>query len=56
VDTLPEPIRKGLTEGVPLGRLSEPRDVANAVLFLASQDAEFLTGVCLAVDGGKSIS
>jgi 3-oxoacyl-[acyl-carrier protein] reductase len=56
VDTLPDAIRKGLTEGIPLGRLSEPRDVANAVLFLASEEAEFLTGVCLDVDGGKSIS
>ena len=37
---------------VPLGRLSQPEDVANAVLFLASDDAEFLTGVCLPVDGG----
>ena len=40
---------------VPLGRLSQPADVANAVLFLASDDAEFLTGVCLPVDGGRTI-
>ena len=40
---------------VPLGRLSKPADVANAVLFLASDDAEFLTGVCLPVDGGRTI-
>ena len=40
---------------VPLGRLSQPSDVANAVLFLASDDAEFLTGVCLPVDGGRTI-
>ena len=53
---MPEAIRKGLAEGVPLGRLAEPRDVAHAVLFLASAEAEFLTGVCLDVDGGKSIS
>jgi 3-oxoacyl-[acyl-carrier protein] reductase len=53
---VPDPIRKGLIEGIPLGRLAEPRDVANAVLFLASEDAEFLTGVCLDVDGGRSIS
>lgn len=56
VDTVPEPIRKGLIEGIPLGRLSEPLDVANAVLFLASEDASFITGVCLEVDGGRSIS
>ena len=40
---------------VPLGRLSQPADIANAVLFLASDDAEFLTGVCLPVDGGRTI-
>jgi 3-oxoacyl-[acyl-carrier protein] reductase len=56
VDAVPEPIRKGLIEGIPLGRLSEPLDVAKAVLFLASEDASFITGVCLEVDGGRSIS
>ncbi len=53
---LPEPIREQLVRGIPLGRLTEPRDVAAAVTFLASDDAEFLTGVCLDVDGGRSIS
>jgi 3-oxoacyl-[acyl-carrier protein] reductase len=40
---------------IPLGRLSSPRDMANAALFLASDEAEFLTGVCLEVDGGRCI-
>ena len=40
---------------VPLGRLSRPADIANAALFLASDDAGFLTGVCLPVDGGRTI-
>lgn len=40
---------------IPLGRLSEPRDIANAALFLASDEAEFLTGVVLEVDGGRTI-
>jgi 3-oxoacyl-[acyl-carrier protein] reductase len=40
---------------VPLGRLSTPMDVARAALFLASDEAEFLTGVCLEVDGGRCI-
>jgi 3-oxoacyl-[acyl-carrier protein] reductase len=48
--------REALVANVPLGRLTEPKDVAAAVLFLASDDAEFLTGVCLDVDGGRSIS
>jgi 3-oxoacyl-[acyl-carrier protein] reductase len=49
-------MRAQLTAGIPLGRLAEPRDVASAVCFLASDDAEFLTGVCLDVDGGRSIA
>ncbi|MEM7427204.1 MAG: glucose 1-dehydrogenase [Pseudomonadota bacterium] len=40
---------------VPMGRLSTPRDIANAALFFASDEAEFLTGVCLEVDGGRCI-
>ena len=55
VDKLPDEFRKQLVATIPLGRLTEPRDVAAAVLFLASPDAEFLTGVCLPVDGGRSI-
>jgi 3-oxoacyl-[acyl-carrier protein] reductase len=56
VDRLPDELRKQFIAGVPLGRLTQPSDVATAVLFLASPEAEFLTGVCLAVDGGRSIS
>lgn len=40
---------------IPMGRLSEPQDVANAALFLASDQANFLTGVELPVDGGRTI-
>jgi 3-oxoacyl-[acyl-carrier protein] reductase len=40
---------------VPLGRLSSPRDIANAALYLASDEADFITGVCLEVDGGRCI-
>lgn len=40
---------------IPLGRLSTPRDVARAATFLVSEEAEFLTGVCLEVDGGRCI-
>lgn len=40
---------------IPLGRLSQPRDVANAALYLASDEADFITGVILEVDGGRTI-
>ena len=40
---------------IPLGRLAESVDVANAALFLASDEADFLTGVILEVDGGRTI-
>lgn len=40
---------------VPLGRLSTPTDVANAALYLASDEAEFITGVAFEIDGGRCI-
>lgn len=40
---------------IPLGRLSTPEDLANAALFLASDEAAFITGVILEVDGGRTI-
>lgn len=39
---------------VPIGRMGDPWDVANAAVFLASDQAKFITGVCLPVDGGQS--
>jgi 3-oxoacyl-[acyl-carrier protein] reductase len=40
---------------IPLGRLSRPEDIANAALYLASDEANFITGVALEVDGGRCI-
>lgn len=40
---------------IPLGRFTRPDDVAGAAVYLASDDAQFLTGVCLDVDGGRNI-
>jgi 3-oxoacyl-[acyl-carrier protein] reductase len=40
---------------VPLGRLCEPADVAEAALFLASDEARFITGITMDVDGGRSV-
>ncbi len=47
--------RQRFLAGIPLGRFSTPQDVANAALFLASDEAEFVTGVCLEVDGGRCV-
>jgi NAD(P)-dependent dehydrogenase (short-subunit alcohol dehydrogenase family) len=38
-----------------MGRFTRPNDVASAVTFLASDEADYLTGVCLDVDGGRNI-
>jgi 3-oxoacyl-[acyl-carrier protein] reductase len=47
--------RKKFIATVPMGRLSEARDIANATLYLASDDADFITGVVFEVDGGRTI-
>ncbi len=50
--SMPEKVLDGMRARTPLGRLGEPRDIANAYLFLASDEASFVTGVVLRVDGG----
>ena len=47
--------RAQFRSSIPLGRLSTPLDIANAALWLASSEAEFITGVALEVDGGRCI-
>jgi len=47
--------RAKFVASIPLGRLSRPLDIANAALFLASDEAEFVTGVALEVDGGRCV-
>lgn len=44
---------KSMEDAIPLGRLGSPRDVANAFLFLASDDAAYITGTTIVVDGGQ---
>jgi len=47
--------RKKFVATIPLGRLSTPLDIARAALYLASDDAEFITGVEFPVDGGRTV-
>lgn len=49
---LPEELRQTILEATPLGRLGDPADVAGAVRFLCSDEARFVTGAVLQVDGG----
>ena len=49
---LPEKVRESLIERIPLGRLGAPDDIAAAVCFLASDEAAYITGQVLAVNGG----
>jgi 3-oxoacyl-[acyl-carrier protein] reductase len=47
--------RKMFLASIPLGRFSQPLDIANAALFLASDEAAMITGICMEVDGGRCI-
>ncbi len=49
---LPDEVRDAILGNTPLGRLGEPEDVARAVRFLCSDEAAFVTGAVLLVDGG----
>ncbi len=53
--TLPEAVRKSFLERVLVSRPGTPKDVASAVLFLASDEAAYITGQVLAVDGGLTV-
>jgi 3-oxoacyl-[acyl-carrier protein] reductase len=51
-EVLPEEVKKGVIGQIPLGTFGEPDDIANAVAFLASAEAKYITGQTLTVDGG----
>lgn len=52
LNSMPEKVIEGMKARTPLGRMGDPRDIANAYLFLASEEASFITGETLRVDGG----
>ena len=51
-EVLPPQVKEGILTKIPLGRIGKPRDIAQAVLFLASDSSCYITGQVLAVDGG----
>ncbi|EON73262.1 3-oxoacyl-[acyl-carrier-protein] reductase [Lysinibacillus sphaericus] len=51
-DQLPEELKQGMLTQIPLAKLGQPEDIAKAVVFLASDDANYMTGQTLHIDGG----
>ncbi len=49
-------LRAALTRSIPFGRLGQPEDIVGAVLFLASDDAAFVTGQVISVSGGLTMA
>ena len=49
-----EEMRAARDQAIPMGKMGTAWDIANAAVFLASDEAAFITGVCLPVDGGQS--
>ena len=54
-DVLSDAVKEGILHNIPLGKLGEAEDVANTVLFLASDEAAYITGQVLSVDGGMAM-
>jgi 3-oxoacyl-[acyl-carrier protein] reductase len=55
VDSIPEKIMDRLIEGIPFRRFAEPEEIAAVHHFLASDEASFITGQVIFVDGGTSV-
>jgi 2-hydroxycyclohexanecarboxyl-CoA dehydrogenase len=51
-----EKLKAALTRAIPFGRLGRPEDIPGAILFLASEDAAFITGQVLSVSGGLTMA
>ena len=51
-DVLPEKVKEQYIASIPLGRFGQVEDIANCVAFLVSDEASYITGQCISVDGG----
>ena len=54
-DVIPEEAKKAMLQNIPMGKFGEPEDVANVVLFLASDEAKYITGQVISVNGGMAM-
>lgn len=54
-DQLSDAVKENVTQSIPLGEFGTPEDIANAVVFLASEQASYITGQVLCVDGGMAM-
>lgn len=54
-DAIPEKIKIEMISKIPLGRIGDPEDIANAALFFVSEDAKYITGQFVCVDGGMAM-
>ena len=52
---LPDTVKENMLHNIPLGRIGKPEEIASAVAFLASEEAGYITGQVLAVDGGMTM-
>ena len=52
---LPDQVKAQMLSQIPLGRAASPEEIANVVLFLASEQSAYMTGQVLSVDGGMSM-
>ena len=55
IDIVPDEVKRAIGKNVPMGRLGTPKDVANAVLFLAQEASNYIHGVIMNVDGGQTM-
>ncbi len=54
-DVLPQAVKDGAVKAIPLGRFGQPQEIASAVAYLSSEDAGYVTGQVLTVDGGMTM-